>query len=108
MNVSNLALSSAKRLYKTIKENFGTIVFCRRYLDRLGEERYLAGVSSPKPPGLAGWSCINFRLQMNSLIANGIVEPYKPLMDIKGSYSAQFEHVWSPRLRHDNTLDDDL
>lgn len=45
VNVSGLALSSAKRLYKTIKENFGTIVFCRRYLDRLGQEKYLAGVS---------------------------------------------------------------
>lgn len=39
-----LPLTSAKRLYKTIKENFGTLVFCRRYLERLGCERYLAGV----------------------------------------------------------------
>ena len=30
---------------------------------------------------------------MNCLISNGIVEPYQPLMDIEGSYSAQFEHV---------------
>ena len=40
-----LSVSSAKRLHKTIRENFGTLVFCRRYLDRLGLERYLAGVS---------------------------------------------------------------
>ena len=40
-----LPLSSAKRLHKTIRENFGTIVFCRRYLDRLGVDKYLAGVS---------------------------------------------------------------
>lgn len=40
----SLPLASANRLYKTIKENFGTIVFCRRYLERLGCERYLAGV----------------------------------------------------------------
>lgn len=39
-----LPLVSANRLYKTIKENFGSLVFCRRYLDRLGNERYLAGV----------------------------------------------------------------
>lgn len=45
MNV-NLPLASARRLHKTIRENFGTIVFCRRYIDRLGTERYLAGVSS--------------------------------------------------------------
>ena len=30
---------------------------------------------------------------MNSLVNNGIVEQYAPLMDVKGSYSAQFEHV---------------
>ena len=40
-----LSLPSAKRLHKTIRENFGTLVFCRRYLDRLGLEKYLAGVS---------------------------------------------------------------
>jgi hypothetical protein len=41
----SLPLASARRLHKTIRENFGTLVFCRRYLDRLGLERYLAGVS---------------------------------------------------------------
>lgn len=32
---------------------------------------------------------------MNSLISNGIVDTYAPLVDIKGSYTAQFEHVSS-------------
>ena len=32
-------------------------------------------------------------IQMNSLASQGIVEVYPPLMDIEGSYSAQFEHV---------------
>ncbi|KAL9095053.1 MAG: hypothetical protein Q9165_002655 [Trypethelium subeluteriae] len=44
-----VSLSSSKRLHKTIRENFGTLVFCRRYLDRLGLERYLAGVSFLTP-----------------------------------------------------------
>lgn len=43
-----VSLSSAKRLHKTIRDSFGTLVFCRRYLERLGVERYLAGVSSPQ------------------------------------------------------------
>lgn len=30
---------------------------------------------------------------MNCLIDHGIIEPYPPLIDVKGSYSAQFEHV---------------
>lgn len=44
-NVS-LRLSSAKSLLNTITKNFGTLPFCRRYLDRLGQDKYLLGVSS--------------------------------------------------------------
>jgi methionyl aminopeptidase len=35
---------------------------------------------------------------MNCLVQQGIVEEYVPLMDIKGSYSAQFEHVGYPKI----------
>jgi methionyl aminopeptidase len=41
----HLPLASARSLLKTINQNFGTIVFCRRYLDRLGLDKYLLGVS---------------------------------------------------------------
>lgn len=30
---------------------------------------------------------------MNSLISHGIVQKYEPLVDIPGSYTAQWEHV---------------
>ncbi|KAF1999819.1 methionine aminopeptidase 2-like protein [Amniculicola lignicola CBS 123094] len=66
-------LASAKSLLKTIEENFGTIVFSRRYLERLGVERYHLG--------------------MKSLVSNGVVESYAPLVDVPGSYVAQFEHT---------------
>ncbi|KAK1720164.1 peptidase M24, structural domain-containing protein [Colletotrichum acutatum] len=68
-----LPFASANRLYKSIKEQFGSIVFCRRYLDRLGLDRYLAG--------------------LKSLESHGILDSYAPLADIKGSQSAQFEHT---------------
>lgn len=42
---ANLHLSSAKALLKTIDANFGTLVFSRRYLERLGVKNYLLGVS---------------------------------------------------------------
>ncbi|KAI5837532.1 peptidase M24, structural domain-containing protein [Morchella snyderi] len=71
-NVS-LRLSSAKNILNVIQKNFGTLPFCRRYLDRLGQDKYLLG--------------------LNNLVANGIVEAYPPLCDIKGSYTAQFEHT---------------
>ncbi|KAI8721307.1 Methionine aminopeptidase 2 [Fusarium sp. LHS14.1] len=70
---ASLPFASAKKLHKVIKENFGNIVFCRRYLERLGQERYLAG--------------------LNCLVSNGLLEAYEPLADVKGSYSAQFEHT---------------
>ena len=42
----DLRLSSAKNLLNVINKNFGTLPFCRRYLDRIGQEKYLLGVSS--------------------------------------------------------------
>ncbi|KAK9445447.1 Peptidase M24A, methionine aminopeptidase, subfamily 2 [Metarhizium brunneum] len=69
----DLRLSSAKTLLNVINKNFGTLPFCRRYLDRLGQDKYLLG--------------------LNSLVNSGIVEAYPPLCDKKGSYTAQFEHT---------------
>lgn len=40
-----LRLTSAKNLLNVINKNFGTLPFCRRYLDRLGQDKYLLGVS---------------------------------------------------------------
>lgn len=68
-----LRLSSAKNLLNVINKNFGTLPFCRRYLDRLGQDKYLLG--------------------LNNLVSSGIVEAYPPLVDKKGSYTAQFEHT---------------
>ncbi len=70
-----LRVSSARSLLNTITKNFGTLPFCRRYLDRLGHDKYLLG--------------------LNNLVSSGVVEAYPPLCDVKGSYTAQFEHVSS-------------
>lgn len=66
-------LPRAKHLLNVINENFGTLAFCRRWLDRLGESKYL--------------------MALKNLCDLGIVDPYPPLCDIKGSYTAQFEHT---------------
>lgn len=68
-----LRVASAKTLLRTIDKNFGTLPFCRRYLDRLGHDKYLLG--------------------LNNLVQSGIVQDYPPLCDIKGSYTAQYEHT---------------
>ncbi|EGV64580.1 Methionine aminopeptidase 2 [Yamadazyma tenuis] len=64
---------SARQLRQVISDNFGTLPWCRRYLDRLGQEKYL--------------------LALNQLVRAGVVNDYPPLVDVKGSYTAQFEHT---------------
>ncbi|KAF9245878.1 methionine aminopeptidase 2-like protein [Melanogaster broomeanus] len=68
-----LRLTSAKSLLKSITNNFGTLPFCRRYLDRAGESKYL--------------------LALNHLVQQGIVQDYPPLCDVRGAMTAQFEHT---------------
>ncbi|KAI9206682.1 peptidase M24, structural domain-containing protein [Polychytrium aggregatum] len=68
-----LRLPRAKQLLTTINKHFGTLAFCRRYLDRIGEEKY----------GLA----------LKNLVDSGVVDPYPPLCDVKGSFTAQYEHT---------------
>jgi len=68
-----LRLPRAKQLLGTIDRNFGTLAFCKRYLDRIGETRY--------------------NMALKNLCDNGLVQPYPPLCDIKGSYVAQYEHT---------------
>ncbi|CAI6339453.1 unnamed protein product [Periconia digitata] len=72
-NTSGLHYASAKSLLKTIDANFGTIPFSRSYLERLGVKGYHLG--------------------MKSLVSHGIVQEYAPLVDVPGSYVAQFEHT---------------
>ncbi|KAI2487058.1 Methionine aminopeptidase 2-2 [Pyrenophora tritici-repentis] len=74
MSPAVLHQSSAKSLLKTIDANFGTLVFARRQLERLpGVEKYHLG--------------------MRTLVNSGLIESYAPLVDITGSYIAQFEHT---------------
>jgi methionyl aminopeptidase len=39
-------LSKAKQLLNVINKNFGTLAFCRRWLDRLGQEKYLMALKN--------------------------------------------------------------
>ncbi|XP_052780976.1 methionine aminopeptidase 2-like [Mya arenaria] len=68
-----LRLQRAKQLLNVINQNFGTLAFCRRWLDRIGESKYLMG--------------------LKNLCDVGIIDPYPPLCDIKGCYTAQYEHT---------------
>ncbi|GAA5973046.1 hypothetical protein JCM21900_004729, partial [Sporobolomyces salmonicolor] len=68
-----LRLQSSKKLLGVIDRSFGTLPWCRRYLDRLGETNYYAG--------------------LKELVETGLVQDYPPLSDIEGCQTAQFEHT---------------
>lgn len=58
----------AKSLLKFIDNNFSTLAFCRRWLDRAGQTGHI--------------------LSLKQLCDAGIVNPYPPLVDVRGSYVA--------------------
>ncbi|KAF9288786.1 Methionine aminopeptidase 2 [Mortierella alpina] len=66
-------LPRARALFETINREFGTLPFCRRYLDRLGEDKYL--------------------LALQSLCDSGHVDGHPPAVDVRGSFTAQYEHT---------------
>jgi methionyl aminopeptidase len=84
-----LRLDSAKRLLGHIEKNFGTLAFCRRWLDDGGAPHHLQA--------------------LRSLTDAGIVEAYPPLCDVKGSYVSQFEHsiILRPTCKEVVTKGDD-
>jgi methionyl aminopeptidase len=68
-----LRLPMARKLLYEINNNFSTLAFCRRWLDDLGLKNHLLG--------------------LKELVKTGIVKEYPPLVDVKGSYVAQYEHT---------------
>ncbi|XP_063926053.1 methionine aminopeptidase 2 isoform X2 [Zophobas morio] len=68
-----LRLQSSKALLNIINKNFGTLAFCKRWLDRAGATKY--------------------QMALKDLCDKGVVDAYPPLCDIKGCYTAQFEHT---------------
>jgi len=80
-----LRLASAKKLLNHINKTFGTLAFCRRWLERDDGGSYAVnGFGGKQESYLAG---------LRSLCDAGIVNAYPPLCDIKGSYVAQYEHT---------------
>lgn len=62
----------AKALFHTIRKNFGTLAFCRKWL----EEHF------PRHIG-----------PLKQLVDAKLVNAYPPLSDIPGCYTAQYEHT---------------
>lgn len=73
-NVSSLRFKTSKQLFYTIKNNFSTLAFCPRYLDRLGQTKYQFG--------------------LQNLVNYNLLKKYPPLYDpVPDCYTAHYEHT---------------
>jgi len=82
-----LRLPRAKKLLNHVSKTFGTLAFCRRWLEREdGGSTTINGLGgSGKQEKYMG--------ALKNLCDVGIIQPYPPLCDVKGSYTAQYEHT---------------
>lgn len=80
-----LHLPRAKKLLTHITRTFGTLPFCRRWL-----ERDDGGSATINPKGAKQEK---YLVALKHLVDAGIVTAVPPLVDIKGSYTAQYEHT---------------
>ncbi len=63
----------ARALLSYLDSSRGTLAWCRRWIEDQGQKAYL--------------------MALKTLVDSDIIRPYPPLCDIKGSYTAQYEHT---------------
>uniref|UniRef100_A0A7S3LNR8 Methionine aminopeptidase 2 n=1 Tax=Aplanochytrium stocchinoi TaxID=215587 RepID=A0A7S3LNR8_9STRA len=80
-----LRMPAAKRLLSHINRTFGTLAFCRRWLERDDGGSFTVHKNNGKQTRYLG--------ALKNLCDVGIVQPYPPLCDVKGCYVAQYEHT---------------
>ena len=80
-----LRLPKAKQLLGHLNKTFGTLAFCKRWLERPDGGSHTAN-------GLCGKQ-ETYNYALKNLCDVGLVCPYPPLVDVKGSYVAQYEHT---------------
>lgn len=80
-----LRLPRAKRLLAHINKTFGTLAFCKRWLERPDGGSATVNGDRGQQDKYGG--------ALKNLCDVGIVQPYPPLCDVKGSYTAQYEHT---------------
>ncbi|KYR00174.1 methionine aminopeptidase 2 [Tieghemostelium lacteum] len=70
---ATIRLPKSRQLFNFINKNYDTLCFCRRWLDQAGEDKHI--------------------LSLKNLCDIGLISPHPPLVDMKGSYVAQYEHT---------------
>ena len=73
IDYKNVSLAKKeKKCFELIEKNFSTLAFCNRWLDFYNIPKYSTF--------------------LKTLCSAGVIKKYPPLNDIKGSFTAQFEH----------------
>mmetsp|Transcript_24926 Transcript_24926/g.22646 ORF Transcript_24926/g.22646 Transcript_24926/m.22646 type:complete len:137 (+) Transcript_24926:1-411(+) len=80
-----LRLPKSKKLLAHINKTFGTLAFCRRWLERPDGGSFTINGTNGKQELYLG--------ALKNLCDVGIIDALPPLVDIKGSYVAQYEHT---------------
>merc|ERR1712238_293940 len=80
-----LRMTSSKRLLAHINKTFSTLAFCRSWLERDDGGSFTVNGHKGKQTKYMG--------ALKNLCDVGIVTAYPPLCDVKGSYTAQYEHT---------------
>jgi len=80
-----LRLPRAKKLLGHINKTFGTLAFCRRWLEREDGGSFTVNGNKGQQDKYMG--------ALKNLCDVGIVQAYPPLCDVRGCYTAQYEHT---------------
>ena len=115
-----LRLPSAKKLLSHINKTFGTLAFCRRWLEREDGGSFTVNGREVCFICRMYYFCVVINLNaqgkqekymaaLKNLCDVGLVVPYPPLCDVRGSYVAQYEHtlVLRPTCKEVLTRGDD-
>jgi len=78
-------MPTAKRLLSHINRTFGTLGFCRRWLEREDGGSYAVHGNTGRQTRYLG--------ALKNLCDVGLVQALPPLCDVQNSYVAQFEHT---------------
>ena len=82
----SLRMPKSKQLLQHIDRTFSTLAVCRRWLERDdGGSTAVNGAGGARQEKYLG--------ALRNLCDLGVVNAYPPLVDVKGSYTAQYEHT---------------
>ncbi|GER40548.1 methionine aminopeptidase 2 [Striga asiatica] len=92
-NVFPIEIEKRKKIVNQSYMSVECVSFCRRYLDRIGETKYLMALKNLCDAGIVNQSYMS----SPSRFCTVTLQACPPVCDVKGSYISQFDHTILPR-----------